>query len=166
MQASCLESANRGFTTIDPRFTIVDTVKRGYAYYLRTGKLEWDQETGCLIWLGAQYPDGYGRVRGLYSPINKSVPMRAQRYFYELYVGPAYGLDVSHKCHRRLCVWKKHLVAERHSENMFHQYARYSWGSTDREMCKQMMLEGADAPLIADRLMAPRLAVSKLMAEI
>lgn len=166
IKASCLESSNRGLRTIEPRVFYVDKVKRGYAYYIRRGKIERDDETGCLIWLGAQYPDGYGKVRGLYSPVMQSVPMRAQRYFYELYRGRAQGMDISHKCHRRLCVWIKHLVAERHSENMFHQYAHYSWGHTDRDTCMQMMLEGLDAPTIADKLMAPRLAVSKLMAEL
>lgn len=168
MKASCLELANRGLTTIEPRITIVETVKRGYAYYLRRGKLEWDMETGCLIWLGSQFPDGYGRIRSKASqkPGTPKQIMRAQRYFYELYVGPATGFDVSHKCHRRLCVWKRHLVAERHSENMFHQYAHYTWGETDRDLCMGLMARGYDAPFIADMLMAPRLAVSKLMAEL
>jgi hypothetical protein len=165
---SCLELSNRGSVTIEPRVTVVDIVKRGYAYYLRRGKLEWDYETGCLLWLGAQFPDGYGKVRA--SP--KMRPeialrtLRAQRYFWELYRGRADGYDISHKCHRRLCVWIKHLIPERHSENMFAQYAHYAWGPSDKETCTQMMLEGLDAPTIADKLMAPRLAVSKLMAEL
>lgn len=168
MKASCLESRNRGLRTIEPRLTIVETVKRGYAYYLRKGKLEWDSETGCLLWMGSQYPDGYGRIRspGRRGDNPTSRIMRAQRYFYELYVGSAEGYDVSHRCHRRLCVWKRHLVAERHSENMFHQYAHYAWGKSDRALCKALMIQGYDASFIAEQLLAPRLAAAKLMAEI
>lgn len=168
MKASCLESSNRGLRTIEPRVAIVKTVKRGYAYYLRKGMMEWDHETGCLLWLGAQFPDGYGKVRASpqMRPERSLRTLRAQRYFWELYRGRADGMDISHKCHRRLCVWVKHLVPERHSENMFAQYATYLWAPTDKETCMEMMVQGFDAPTIADKLMAPRLAVSKLMAEL
>lgn len=137
--------------------------QRGYRWYFRRGRIEVDPETRCWIWLGAQYPDGYGKIRGR---TERRLPMRAQRYFWELYKGSAQGYDIGHNCHRRLCVNIKHLTMLSHSENMQLMFVPYPFGKTDRELVMKLMNEDRTVSFIADSLMAPRPAVMKLIRDI
>lgn len=137
--------------------------KRGYKHYFSQGKIEVDEDTGCWIWLGAQYDDGYGKIR--LPGGRKGIPVRAQAYFWYLYRGPAQGMDIAHQCHRRLCVNLRHLRAESRQENlsiMFH----YPLDQIDQDKLISLWQEGFDYTVIADRLMAPRPAIMRLMQQI
>jgi hypothetical protein len=139
--------------------------KRGYRYYFQKRMIEVDYETGCWIWLGSQRDDGYGQIG---TPIGepghrRTGTVQAQRHFYELYRGPQPHLDIGHNCHRRLCVKLKHLVALPHSENMQLMFQDYNFGVEDKRTCLQLMQDGFDISYIADKLMAPRPAVMKLI---
>lgn len=73
------------------------------------------QDNGCLLWMGARMPHGYGNVRrsgGTYTG--------AHRYAFELYRGrpPAPGMDVCHTCDVRNCVADAHLFEGTRSDNM------------------------------------------------
>lgn len=134
--------------------------KRGYKYFFQLGLIEVDSDTGCWLWLGSQYPDGYGRV-------NVRTPKgwqnrRAQQYFYEFYRGSVNGADVGHKCHRRLCIKIRHLVPITHLVNMREMHA-YSLGEAERSEVRQLMLEGYDYTYIAEKLMAPRPLIMKVL---
>jgi hypothetical protein len=141
--------------------------KRGYKHFFSLGKIEIDWDTGCWIWLGSQYDDGYGcinrrknggRGKGGWSACT------AQKYFYELYRGPLPpGVDVSHNCHRRLCVRLKHLVPETHPDNMRLMFEDWKFGPTDMAEFLRLVHEGYTVGHIADKLMAPRPYVMKLL---
>jgi hypothetical protein len=135
--------------------------KRGYKWYFTRGKIVIDDETGCWLWMGAQYDDGYGKIR---LPGGRSgMPVRAQNYFWQLYRGPLpHGHDVSHSCHRRLCVKMKHLKALNHGDNIRLMHMDYPFGPTDRERVFELLQEGRTFSFIADAIMAPRPAVIKL----
>lgn len=127
--------------------------KRGYKHFFLKGKIEVDHETGCWLWLGGQYPDGYGKIlewNGF-----RWTAVRAQAYFWRLYRGRADGMDIGHNCHRRLCVRLRHLKPKTHTVNMREMYA-YSLGEAERAEVKRLMLEGWDHAYIAEKLMAPR----------
>jgi hypothetical protein len=64
-------------------------------------------ESGCWLWTGSIFPNGYGRTRV------KSCGRRqllAHRVVYEAKVGPIpKGLDLDHLCRVRCCVNPSHL---------------------------------------------------------
>jgi hypothetical protein len=132
--------------------------KRGYAHFFRAGKIEVDHETGCWIWLGSQFPDGYGKIQDWNGQF--WIPIRAQAYFWKLYRGKAEGMDVGHNCHRRLCVRLRHLKPKTHTMNMRDMFA-FSLGEAERSEVKRLMLEGFDYAYIAEKLMAPRPLIMK-----
>jgi hypothetical protein len=134
--------------------------KRGYKWFFQRGKIEIDWDTGCWIWLGAQYPDGYGKINTW--TINGWQPRRSQQYFWELYRGSARGMDVGHNCHRRLCVKLRHLFPKTHTDNMREMHA-YELGEAERSEVCRMMLEGLDYTLIAEKLLAPRPVIIKAL---
>jgi hypothetical protein len=138
-------------------------VKRGYKYFFQLGLIEVDYETGCWIWLGAQDPtDGYGKINRKNGD-GKWSNARAQNYFYQLYRGPLpKGVDVAHRCHRRLCVKLKHLERKSHTMNMREMFA-YTLGEAERSEVRRLMLEGFDYTYIADKLMAPRPLIMKAL---
>lgn len=138
--------------------------KRGYKHFFLLGKIEVDWETGCWIWLGSQYDDGYGRVNR--KKEDRWVPCTAQKYFYELYHGPLpKGIDVSHNCHRRLCVRLKHLVPETHPDNMRLMFEDWDFGPGDTQEFLRLVSEGHTIGHIADKLMSPRPYIMKLLKQ-
>lgn len=137
--------------------------KRGYKHFFSLGKIEIDWDTGCWIWLGSQRDDGYGRVARPRKD-GKWEATTAQKYFFELYRGPlAKGIDVSHNCHRRLCVRLKHLVPEAHFDNMRLMFEDWKFGPGDMQDFLRLVHEGHTVGHIADQLMAPRPYIMKLL---
>lgn len=135
-------------------------LKRGYKYYFTTGKIEVDYDTGCWVWLGAQYTDGYGKIR---LPGGRSgMPVRAQAYFWHIYRGLTPGMDIGHNCHRRLCVRLHHLQPMTHVENMQLMFT-YPLASIDKATVRLLWQDGFDHTYIAEKLMAPRPAIMKLL---
>lgn len=139
-------------------------IKRGYAYFFRAGKIEVDWDTGCWLWLGSQFTDGYGKInqkRG-----ERWAPCRAQRYFYQLYRGwlPR-EIDVGHNCHRRLCVRLRHLKPETHPDNMKLMFEDWKFGPTDMAEFLRLVHEGYTIGHIADKLMSPRPYIMKLLKQ-
>lgn len=135
-------------------------LKRGFKHFFQKGKIEVDHETGCWIWLGAQFADGYGKIQEWNG--FRWIPVRAQAYFYKKYRTLLPSLDVGHNCHRRLCVRLRHLQPKSHVENMREMYA-YSLGETERSEVRRLMLEGWDHTYIAEKLMAPRPLIMKVL---
>jgi hypothetical protein len=135
--------------------------KRGFKYYYLLGLIEVDTETGCWIWLGAQYKDGYGNVAKKNGD-NKWRSGLVHKHFYELYHGPAGSLDVSHKCHRRLCIRPRHLKLKPHVQNMRDMFPDWEFGETEREQVKALLHEGWDISYIANKMMAPRPYIMRL----
>ena len=75
-------------------------------------RTERDEESGCLVWIGAKTVDGYGQlgVRGKMA--------RAHRWAWEQVNGAIPpGDQVDHICYRRGCVEVSHLRLASHSEN-------------------------------------------------
>lgn len=142
----------------------VEGPKRGYKYYFTHGKIEHDQETGCFIWLGATGPDGYGRIVSPFrvNPSGHKQVVNAQKHFWELYRFTT-SEDISHKCHRRLCVWVHHLECIDHPQNMQLMFQEYHFGTADRELVEELHRGGMSLSGIADTIMAPRPAVLKLL---
>ena len=70
-------------------------------------------EGDCLIWTGAQTPNGYGYI----SVDGKQVPVH--RYAFEQAHGPIPdGHEVDHKCHRPPCCNADHLRTATRTENL------------------------------------------------
>lgn len=71
--------------------------------------------SGCWIWTGALYPNGYGQFKRANSRKN----VVAHRGFYELVHGPIQtGLDLDHLCRVRCCVNPDHLQPVTRRENL------------------------------------------------
>ena len=99
-----------------------------------TSKLEAHSECqgGCIIWIGAKAGhSGYGNIRNpiRHSFADQPVFVRAHRLAYATYhdmythqipkvEDRREQLDVSHLCHRKLCIPADHLILEPHSSNL------------------------------------------------
>jgi hypothetical protein len=75
-------------------------------------KVEFDPETGCVIWTAYCDPKGYAQFgrKG-----------RAARWLYEYVNGPIpEELEISHACHNPACVrpHPEHVIVESHADNM------------------------------------------------
>lgn len=70
-------------------------------------------ESGCLLWVGATNPDGYGNITV------GGVAKKAHRVAWELAFGAIpEGKCVMHKCDVPACIRADHLKLGTHSENM------------------------------------------------
>lgn len=77
-------------------------------------RAERDDETGCLLWMGAANRKGYGRIRfnkKLYSPHRVVLEHKLGRPLKP-------GEDTCHLCHNPRCVEAKHLSVGSRSDNM------------------------------------------------
>lgn len=75
-------------------------------------------EGDCLVWTGAAFPTGYGRVGRRES---------AHRASYERYVGPIpAGLEIDHLCRNTLCIRPDHLEPVTRAENMRRRAAAHT----------------------------------------
>jgi hypothetical protein len=141
------------------------TRKRGYKYFFSLGKIEVDSDTGCWIWLGAQFDDGYGKINRKTG--DKWIPVTAQRYFFEQYrQSLPREIEVSHSCHRRLCVRLRHLRPMTHPENMRLMFENWEFGATDLLRVKELITEGRTVSYIADALMSPRPYIMKVLKKL
>lgn len=82
-----------------------------------------DEATGCLRWVGAHTPKGYGQI------VLDGKNVAVHRAAYERAFGPIPdGLDIDHVhelgCRYRDCVEPSHLEAVTHGENVRRQLAR------------------------------------------
>jgi len=87
-------------------------------------RAEPDLNSGCWLWNGALWRDGYGRIL-----INK-VGMAAHRVSYRTFVGPIpEGAHVLHKCDVPMCINPQHLTIGDHKTNMRDMAAKGRSGS-------------------------------------
>lgn len=148
--------------------------KRGFKHFFRKGLIEVDG--GCWIWLGSQYPDGYGNIRrkarhgeiafkrrGMFAW--KSVT--AHNYFFELYhrlLGP--DEEAGHTCHRRLCVKPKHLMAMTRLQNMRDMHMDMGFSADQKQEVQRLLQEGFTTSHIANQMRTPRPYITRLAKEL
>lgn len=84
--------------------------------------------SGCWLWQGSKYKNGYGRIRG--GPANNQKMRLVHRVSYEFFHGPiAPDLEIDHECHtlecqegtscvHRVCVNPDHLAAKTLKDNV------------------------------------------------
>ena len=76
-------------------------------------------DTGCWLWEGTKYQNGYGWLKAFGKVIS------AHRFSYELHKGPIpEGMAILHSCDVKHCVNPDHLRAGTHAENMAEASAR------------------------------------------
>lgn len=74
-------------------------------------------ESGCWLWTGPYYPNGYGRIT------SKGKEILAHRLSYKLYKGQIEeGKVVMHTCDVRCCVNPDHLKVGTQKENLHDMY--------------------------------------------
>lgn len=86
-----------------------------------------EPNTGCLLWLGAYFSNGYGAFW-----IGGGKTVRAHRFSYETYVGKIpEGLCVLHKCDTPICVNPEHLFLGTDKDNAVDRNAknRHAFGN-------------------------------------
>lgn len=72
-----------------------------------------DPSTGCWIWTGHTYSNGYGVLKVFGKDVS------AHRYSYQLHKGPIPdGMEILHSCDVRGCINPDHLRVGTHQENM------------------------------------------------
>lgn len=89
-----------------------------------------EPNTGCILWLGAATPDGYGKF-GL-GPVNGAPKFvaYAHRVAFELEHGPIpEGHETDHTCRVRGCINALHMQAVTHRENCVRRPAESYWGT-------------------------------------
>lgn len=110
-----------------------------YLRFLRSYKA--CQDTGCWLWDGSKYPNGYGWIKVFGRPVS------AHRFSYELHNGPIpEGMEILHSCDTKNCVNPDHLRAGTHEENMAEAASR------------SRMKKGKDHPMYGKRNPRPNQA--------
>lgn len=95
--------------------------------------------SGCWIWTGATYSNGYGH----YKRANSRQAVTAHRGFYELLRGPIPpGMDIDHLCRVRCCVNPSHLEPVTRRENLrrggvLTQLAQHAAKRGEAQTCKK-----------------------------
>jgi HNH endonuclease len=76
--------------------------------------------SGCLLWVGAKTPTGYGKVAARLD--GRVVTIYTHRLAFEAKVGRSIlaGLEINHICNTPSCVEPSHLEEVTRSENMRH----------------------------------------------
>lgn len=76
-------------------------------------RMEPEPMSGCWLWIGGQFSNGYGRLC-----VNGS-DQGAHRVSYRLHVGEIpFDMELDHLCRVRLCVNPRHLEPVSHHENV------------------------------------------------
>lgn len=74
-----------------------------------------DPKTGCWLWTGCMYPNGYGDFRR----VARGPHHLAHRRAYEVFVGPIPdGMKVCHHCDVRRCINPGHLFLGSQKDNI------------------------------------------------
>lgn len=82
-------------------------------------KIELITESGCWVWMGAMFSDGYGQMK-----INRRKEL-AHRISWRLHSSQiANGLDVLHRCDIPCCVNPDHLFLGTDSDNQRDSYRK------------------------------------------
>lgn len=86
---------------------------------------EEDGRHGCILWEGAKYSSGYGRIRNTFPGPPNEIHVHRLMYMASIKSSTlekvdeaGHVLDVSHICHCKSCVKPEHLVLENHETNM------------------------------------------------
>lgn len=126
-------------------------------------------ETGCLLWTGGTFAEGYGGIAV------DGRTIRAHRYAWEREHGPIpKGMHIDHRCHTRACCNVAHLRLATHTENTRNKsgpasnntsgHRGVSWNKGTGKWRARIMLDGrgihlgyfADAEEAADVVRAAR----------
>lgn len=92
-----------------------------------TANIHYEPMTGCWLWGGARFRNGYGRTWHL----GKSV--LAHRRSYEIHIGPIPdGMTLDHRCSNKACVNPDHLHPVTARENQMLHLDRVNG---DRKLC-------------------------------
>ena len=86
-------------------------------------KLLWhsatDQKTGCRLWVGSCFPNGYGHLQ------TREKAHLTHRLAYELFVGPIpEGLHICHRCDTPACINPAHLFPGTNRDNALDMVAK------------------------------------------
>lgn len=72
-----------------------------------------DNKTGCWIWNGSTYKNGYGWLKVFGRVVS------AHRYSYELHKGEIpKDMEILHSCDVKRCINPDHLISGTHAQNM------------------------------------------------
>lgn len=90
-------------------------------------KLSNVKKTGkCMIWQGStKTKDGYGIVFYVFRGKRKKLTVHRLKYFLMAGTNLSRSMDVSHRCHTKLCININHLSYEPHRVNCSREKCRH-----------------------------------------